>query len=477
MQIPNDVAYCLYCGTKTSISKLVKYNRAVFFLTPIFLILVCLGITYDLGSSNFPESGIACSTFVICLYFLGALLFGTFKIFFKVPTITGCFLKSSFSSLINAVTTIFATFSIEELFLTNFFEKLGPINILKYHFLLMIIVYLTIQLLETLAISLYAKITDNPQCTNSYYKQIIFKYLYLEIPIDFIILTAILFYFVPSPSKMFFYSDTMLKLSAYEKANYYIDSGLEKYPDNDKLCFFKSIILTETDSPTPKRNQNKEKEALNYVEKAVSLKPDSPSYKYYLSIQLDITGNHEQAIQMASEASELAPKDAYLWQYLGDINQKYKKYSDSIKAYKKSLEIDPHNSITLNNLSYALLTNNQDYPIALELAKKAVKLTPNSISHRDTLAWAYYKNNMFTEALNEISLLYTDKTEISPEIDFHYAVILEEIGLLNNPVETYDKMMIIPEVSINSDLLQQIIEARNKAERKRKEKLESKGKE
>ncbi len=477
MQIPNDVAYCLYCGTKTRISKLVKYNRAIFFLTPIFLILVCLGLTYDLGSSAFPESGIGCSTLFIYIYFLGALLFGTFKLFFKIPTVPGCFLKSSFTSIINAVTTIFAAFSIENLFLSNFLEKLGPVNIFKYRILLFLIVYLVIQIIETIAISLYARITDNPQCTNSFAKQIIFKYLYLEIPIDFIILTAILFYFTPSPNKMAFYGDIMLKLYAKEKADCIINLGLEKYPDNDKLCFLKSIILTETNNPTSKRNKNQETEALNYAEKAVSLKPNSPSYKYHLSNQLDITGNHEQAIKMASEAAELANKDAYLWLYLGDINQKYKKYHESITAYKKALEVDPQNSVALNNLSYALLSNNQDYPIALELAKKAVKIMPNSISHRDTLAWAYYKNNMFTEALNEISLLYNDKTEISPELDFHYAVILEENGLLNNPIETYDKMMIIPEVSINSDLLQQIIEARDKAERKRKEKLESKGKE
>ena len=468
MQIPSDVAYCLYCGVKADTPKQAKLNRAAFFLIPGFIILICLGLTLDLGSKNYFETGIALAGYVIIVYFLGALLFGAIKLFFKVPTISGSFLSASLTSLVNAFSSVLAAFAIENLFLSDFFNKLGPIDLIKYHIFLVLAVFICVQLLENIAISLEAKVKKNPEIADTFSKQIVYNYLYLEIPIDFIIVIAICFYFIQPPEKIAFWGEALMNLGAKEKANDFIDKGLEKYPDNARLCFLKSNLLSDQENFLFFTSSKEDKKALELAEKASLQKPDSPTYKYYLSLQLEINKEYEEAILVASQAASLAKNDSYLWMHLGDINMKHKKYSNAIAAYKKSITIDPDNAHALNNLSYTLLTNNQDNQIALELALQAVKLMPNSIASRDTLAWAYYKCEKYTEALDEISILYANTTEISPEIDFHYAAILDEMGLLNNPIETYDKMLVKPEIAINQDLLNQIIEARNKAENKRK---------
>ena len=468
MQIPSDVAYCLYCGVKADTPKQAKLNRAAFFLIPGFIILICLGLTLDLGAKNYFETGIALAGYVIIVYFLGALLFGAIKLFFKVPTISGSFLSASLTSLVNAFSSVLAAFAIENLFLSDFFNKLGPIDLIKYHIFLVLAVFICVQLLENIAISLEAKVKKNPEIADTFSKQIVYNYLYLEIPIDFIIVIAICFYFIQPPEKIAFWGEALMNLGAKEKANDFIDKGLEKYPDNARLCFLKSNLLSDQENFLFFTSSKEDKKALELAEKASLQKPDSPTYKYYLSLQLEINKEYEEAILVASQAASLAKNDSYLWMHLGDINMKHKKYSNAIAAYKKSITIDPDNAHALNNLSYTLLTNNQDNQIALELALQAVKLMPNSIASRDTLAWAYYKCEKYTEALDEISILYANTTEISPEIDFHYAAILDEMGLLNNPIETYDKMLVKPEIAINQDLLNQIIEARNKAENKRK---------
>ena len=468
MQIPNDVAYCLYCGVKANTPQMAKSVRAAFFLLPGLIILICLGLTLDLGSSNYFETGLALAGHVIIVYFFGALLFGAIKVFGKVPTVSGCFLTASLTSLINGFFSILAGFAIENLFLSKFFDKLGPLDLIKYHLFLIFAVYLFVQLLEIIAISMKAYVKKKPEIADSFPKQVIFNYLYLEIPIDFIIIVTICFCFISSPEKIAFWGEALSSLSANEKANELIDKGLEKYPDNAKLCYLKSNLLSERDRFLFSVNSKEDRKALELAERASQQKPDSPTYKYYYSLQLEINKEYEKAIMVASQAASLAQNDSFLWMHLGDMNMKHKKYSDSIAAYKKSLTIDPENASALNNLSYTLLTNNQDYQIALELAMRSVKLMPNSIANRDTLAWAYYKCGKYTEALDEISLLYANTTEISPEIDFHYAVILDEMGLLNNPIESYDKMIVKPEIVINQDLLIQIIEARNKAEKKRK---------
>ncbi|MBR4330760.1 MAG: tetratricopeptide repeat protein [Candidatus Riflebacteria bacterium] len=468
MQIPSDVAYCLYCGVKADTPYQAKHNRAAFFLIPGFIFFICLGLSLDLGSENFFEIGAALSSHVIIVYFLGALIYGAIKLFFRIPTVSGCFIKASLTSLINAFSSVLAAFAIESLFLTDFFDKLGPIDLIKYKYLLIIAVYLIVQLLESIAISLKAKVKKNPEIADTFSKQIVCNYLFLEIPIDFIIVIAICFYFIQPSEKIAFWSELMLNLGAKEKANNFINVGLEKYPENAKLCYLKSILLSEDENFSHSSNTKEVKNALAFAEKASQQKPNSPVYKFYLSQLLDMNKDYENAILVASQAADLADKDSFLWLNLGDMNMKYKKYSDSISSYKKSLTIDPDNDRALNNLSYTLLMNNQDYQIALELALKAVKLEPNSFAYRDTLAWAYYKCEKYTEALNEISKMYINTSEISPEIDFHYAAILDEMGLLNNPVETYDKMLVKPEIIINQDLKFQILEARNKADKKRK---------
>lgn len=470
LPLPDGIKYCFFCGTKANISKFIKINRRFFFLTPIFILLLSIGIAYDLGSSNYSDVGISLAGIGISVYFFGSLLFGAIRLFSKIPFVSGSYFKASITSLVNFITSIFFVFSIENLFLKNFFEKQGPSNQTKYYLILFSLVFLTIQLLESFAILLKAKIIDNPELEKTIFKKIFFNYLYLEIPLDFFIITAIFFYLTTYPSKLAFMSKIMTNLSAKEKAAKYIDIGLEKYPDDAKLCYLKSKLLAEPELLLLTLDLKNEREALTFANKASVLKPESPLYKQHLSLLLDINKDVEKAINVASEAAYLAKNDVDLWQYLGDINQKYNHVSEAIAAYKKALKIESDNAIVLNNFSYMLLNNNQDLFFALELAKKSVKIEPTRIFNRDTLAWAYYKNNYYVNALETINTLYRNQSEISPEVDFHRIAILDANGMLNNPIKVYDKMLVRPEIVNNKTLILQIIEARKKAEEKQKRK-------
>ena len=473
LDLPDEVLYCLYCGTRTNISNQVKKTRIVFFLFPIFILLTCLATVYDLGSSNSLEAGFTITGIACCLYFLGALFLGIIKLFFNIKTGPNSFFIASFSSLINAITTFFASFAIENLYLKNNIEKLGPIANLKNHFILLLTIYLIIQVLETIAIYLKDKHTLTSEDKNNFKPTIISK-LYILIPISFILLTTVAFFFTSQPDKISFLCENLLAISSKEKANQYLDYGLQQYPNDAKLCFLKANILTSSDLFPTEHDSKKESEALKLAQIASDKKPDSPIYKYYLSVQFDINKNKDKAIMYADEAAVLAKNDIYLWQNLGDINQKYSRYTESISAYKKALALDPDNPTVLNNLSYTLLTCNKDLLIALELAEKSVKNSPNTVYNRDTLAWAYYKNNQFTNALESINLLYKNRKNISPEIDFHYVAILDSLGLIKNSIEDYDKMLVKPEVAINKNLVLEIVEAKKIAENKLKEKQNGK---
>ena len=469
LDLPDEVLYCLYCGTKTNISKLVKTNRRVFFLFPFFIILICFGLLLDTGSLTIIETGLNISGIAIGVYFLGAFILGFFHLFFKITIDSDSYLLSALSSIVNAITTVFFVYVLVNHYYEDYFEKLGPSVLMSKYFLVLLSSYLIVQIVETIAIAIKAKVS----LINS--NNAFLKYIHITIPLIYIIITAVCFTLSPAPIRIAFYSEYLMTVSANEKADVCVSKGLESYPENAKLCFLKATILTELETfKMDSSYKNLREEVLKYAKIASEEKPDSPLYKFLLSTQYEINQEPNKSLRYADEAANLAKDDSFLWLNLGNLNLKHSHYSEACDAYKKVLSVDPNNASALNNLSYTLLTNNKNLPLALELAKQAVEIMPNGLAIRDTLAWAYYKNNQFTNALETINLIYENRKDVSPEIDFHYAAILDSMGLLNNSLETYDKMLVKPEVAVNKSLVNQIIEARNKAEEKIKDKLKGK---
>jgi Zn-dependent protease with chaperone function len=96
--------------------------------------------------------------------------------------------------------------------------------------------------------------------------------------------------------------------------------------------------------------------------------------------------------------------DKAIWHRLtGDLKQELGKDAESLAAYEKSLTLEPDNPETLNNLAWLLITTSDpaisDTGRALFLALKASALRPTAGYILDTLAAAYWANNMLEEAL------------------------------------------------------------------------------
>ncbi|MBU1420730.1 MAG: M48 family metalloprotease [Proteobacteria bacterium] len=95
--------------------------------------------------------------------------------------------------------------------------------------------------------------------------------------------------------------------------------------------------------------------------------------------------------------------DKALWLRLaGDLMQYKKMEKKALQAYEKALLLEPSNPEILNNLSWLLLTSEKlelrDPLRALKLARSAAMLEPRG-HVLDTLATAYWANNLFNEAI------------------------------------------------------------------------------
>jgi len=98
---------------------------------------------------------------------------------------------------------------------------------------------------------------------------------------------------------------------------------------------------------------------------------------------------------------EKTPDDVRLYSFLGEIYYQLKEWKASEKAYKYAIGLDYNQPNVLNNLAWLLLTSEdgslRDPERALKLARDAA--SKEKAAHiMDTLAEAYYQNQMYWEA-------------------------------------------------------------------------------
>jgi len=102
---------------------------------------------------------------------------------------------------------------------------------------------------------------------------------------------------------------------------------------------------------------------------------------------------------------ERSPNNARLYSMLGDLYYSRKQYAETIWAYGQSINLEPQNPQVLNNLAWLLVTvqdrSLRDKERGLRLAKRAVALERSPV-FLDTLAEAYFANDMLPEAIETI---------------------------------------------------------------------------
>jgi len=148
--------------------------------------------------------------------------------------------------------------------------------------------------------------------------------------------------------------------------------------------------------------------AVEYLEKAITLKPDLADELYETIVKIYFLRNEEEkAFEYALkimvsrlDAEELAEKSA-------DIAEIYhfelKNYEKAIEYYKKAIELEPDDATLHNNLGFAYIKR-QDWDKALECAKKIIDL-------KESLEPAY--------AYHIMAISYAGKKEYDKSLEYY----------------------------------------------------------
>ena len=114
----------------------------------------------------------------------------------------------------------------------------------------------------------------------------------------------------------------------------------------------------------------------------------------------------ESALLDFTEAIKLDPKNAEHYRQRTAVYEAQNEGNKAIADYRKVLELAPSDSDTLNRLAWALArapdARLQNADLALELARKAVRLRPKDADVHNTLGVAQYRTGNWAAAIDAL---------------------------------------------------------------------------
>ena len=104
----------------------------------------------------------------------------------------------------------------------------------------------------------------------------------------------------------------------------------------------------------------------------------------------------ENALGIFPQSKNTKHNLALIYDAIGD-------WDESDKLYMELIASDSTDAQAYNNYAYSLVERGENIEFALELAKNAVRLEPESAAYLDTIGWIYFKLSLYDEALIYIS--------------------------------------------------------------------------
>ena len=120
----------------------------------------------------------------------------------------------------------------------------------------------------------------------------------------------------------------------------------------------------------------------------------------------------EKAVGMYKKAAEVAPDNAQVQIKLGVIYINQHEFEPAIAAFQRAIAVDNTAAEAYNNLARLYAGLGKEMQRATHLAQQAVALAPTA-KHYDTLAYTYYRNSQYAQALDAIN----QAISLAPNVD------------------------------------------------------------
>ena len=216
------------------------------------------------------------------------------------------------------------------------------------------------------------------------------------------------------------------KIDAHQEALAFLDSYLEKTPDDVKLQLEKVAVLRNA------RQFDLAEQLMANIESTSEIIPQWLDGRIKLDLaqdrlplalsrldDLDIKGREDeieklkigvlaaggqtaQAAERMTKLIEKKPDDLDIRLQLSVFLERMGKTEQAITELEKVLANLPDNAVVQNNLAYSLIQAHREPERARELLEKSLAIDPESGPTLDSLGWLHYKEGNFEQALEVI---------------------------------------------------------------------------
>jgi tetratricopeptide (TPR) repeat protein len=160
--------------------------------------------------------------------------------------------------------------------------------------------------------------------------------------------------------------------------------------------------------------------------------------------------DYKNVVSVLEEGRKYAVEESDIMQvnlFLAEAYSHLKDFEKSDRYYEILIKKDPQNAAILNNYSYSLAERDYRIDYALQLAKKAIELSPNTAIYEDTYAWAFFKKKDYPNARLWLEKALKNGGNNDYDILFHYSKVLEELGEVSLSKEYRQKAEQLKQIS------------------------------
>lgn len=215
------------------------------------------------------------------------------------------------------------------------------------------------------------------------------------------------------------------------------DLGMSLEPDDEQgwnlLASFFSIA---------KNNEN----ALDAINRGIHYFPESGQMYYsrglYLSNADSIiaaTADLRRALEM-TDSSDLEQRSLIITS-IGDLYYRREMVDSAINSYHEAIQLNPYNTMALNNCAYFLACEDRDLDDARRMIEKVMSEDANEPTWIDTYAWVLFKQKEYERAREEIDRVLELSEKPSSDIFEHAGDIYFFDGKPDKAVEFWKKAL------------------------------------
>ncbi len=175
---------------------------------------------------------------------------------------------------------------------------------------------------------------------------------------------------------------------------------------------------------------NKPGEAAATLDKTLaSLPPLQPPYLDRAKLFL-AENKQDAALEILEKGARAAPTDFRAPLLQAELLGNMGKHRESMAIYTDILERNPNLDAAANNLAEIIADYDYNDSVSLDRARRAAERFASATNPLllDTLAWVYYRQGNYTQALATMERAIAKGGPLPPQLYYHYGTILVKIG-------------------------------------------------